>query len=73
MCAMSSTAICAPPTSNDPGVEPRAAAYQRHAGLRYTHDLRAVQDVLGHQDPKTTARYACVVDRKDQPGAQSGG
>ena len=30
---------------------------------RYTHDLRAVQDMLGHQDPKTTARYARVVDR----------
>lgn len=29
---------------------------------RYTHDLRAVQDMLGHQDPKTTARYARVVD-----------
>jgi site-specific recombinase XerD len=30
---------------------------------RYTRDLRAVQDMLGHQDPKTTARYARVVDR----------
>ena len=29
---------------------------------RYTHDLRAVQDMLGHQDPRTTARYARVVD-----------
>jgi len=29
----------------------------------YTRDLRAVQDMLGHQDPKTTARYARVVDR----------
>ena len=39
----------------------------RHTGAtlayRYTHDLRAVQDMLGHQDPKTTARYARVVDR----------
>ena len=36
---------------------------------RYTHDLRAVQDMLGHQDPKTTARYARVVDRaKTNPG-----
>jgi len=38
----------------------------RHTGAtlayRYTHDLRAVQDMLG-QDPKTTARYARVVDR----------
>ena len=30
---------------------------------RYTRDLRAVQDMLGHQDPKTIARYARVVDR----------
>jgi site-specific recombinase XerD len=30
---------------------------------RYTRDLRAVQDMLGHQDPKTTARYARVIDR----------
>ena len=39
----------------------------RHTGAtlayRYTHDLRAVQDILGHQGPKTTARYARVVDR----------
>ena len=37
----------------------------------YTHDLRAVQDMLGHQDPKTTARYARVVDRaRTNPCAQ---
>ena len=39
----------------------------RHTGAtlayRYTHDLRAAQDMLGHQDPKTTARYARVVNR----------
>jgi len=39
----------------------------RHTGAtlayRYTHDLRAVQGMLGHQDPKTTAGYARVVDR----------
>jgi integrase/recombinase XerD len=39
----------------------------RHTGAtlayQYTHDLRAVQDMLGHQDPKTTPRYARVVDR----------
>ena len=28
----------------------------------YTHDLRAVQDMLGHRNPTTTARYARVVD-----------
>ena len=30
---------------------------------RYTRELRAEQEMLGHQDPKTTARYARVVDR----------
>jgi integrase/recombinase XerD len=29
---------------------------------RYSHDLRAVQDLLGHRDPRTTSRYARVVD-----------
>jgi site-specific recombinase XerD len=28
---------------------------------RYSHALRAVQDLLGHRDPRTTARYARVV------------
>jgi integrase/recombinase XerD len=28
---------------------------------RYSHDLRAVQDLLGHRDPCTTARNARVV------------
>jgi site-specific recombinase XerD len=39
----------------------------RHTGAtlayKYTHDLRAVQDLLGHADPRTTARYARVVDK----------
>jgi integrase/recombinase XerD len=29
---------------------------------RYSRDLRAVQDLLGHRDPRTTSRYARVVD-----------
>ncbi len=47
-----------------PGVSAHAL---RHTGAtlayEYTKDIRAVQDALGHKDPKTTARYAHVVDR----------
>ncbi len=47
-----------------PGISGHAL---RHTAgtLSYKHsqDLRAVQDMLGHADPKTTARYAHVVDR----------
>jgi integrase len=39
----------------------------RHTGAtlayKYTLDLRAVQDLLGHADPRTTARYARVFDK----------
>jgi len=39
----------------------------RHTGAtlayKYTHDLCAVQDLLGHADPRTSARYARVVDK----------
>ncbi len=35
-------------------------------GYKYTHDLRAVQDLLGHPDPRITARYARVVDKGAQ-------
>jgi integrase len=28
-----------------------------------THELRAVQDMLGHHDPNIATRYARVVDR----------
>ncbi|MBV9324844.1 MAG: tyrosine-type recombinase/integrase [Chloroflexi bacterium] len=46
----------------------------RHTGAtlayKYTHDLRAVQEMLGHADPRTTARYARVVDKAlDNPAA----
>jgi len=56
------------PTCNRPAEVPRISNHaRRHTGAtlayRYTHDLRAVRDMLGHQDPKTTARYARVVDR----------
>lgn len=47
-----------------PGVSNHAL---RHTGAtlayKYTHDLRAVQDLLGHADPRTSARYAHVVDK----------
>jgi integrase/recombinase XerD len=47
-----------------PGVSNHAL---RHTGAtlayKYTHDLRAVQDMLGHADPRTTARYARVIDK----------
>lgn len=40
----------------------------RHTGATAmyanTQDLRAVQDALGHRDPRTTSRYAHIVDRR---------
>jgi integrase len=54
-----------------PGVSNHAL---RHTGAtlayKYTHDLRAVRDLLGHADPRTTARYARVVDKpRSNPAA----
>ena len=34
-------------------------------------DLRLVQDVLGHRDPKTTARYAHLANRIDNRGTEA--
>ena len=35
---------------------------------KYTQDLRNVQEMLAHADPKTAARYAHVIDRmKNNP------
>jgi len=46
-----------------PGVSDHALRHTAATlAYRYSHDLRAVQDMLGHADPKTTARYARVVD-----------
>jgi site-specific recombinase XerD len=47
-----------------PGVSNHALRHTA-ATLAYKHtrDLRAVQEMLGHTDPKTTGRYAHVVDR----------
>jgi site-specific recombinase XerD len=46
-----------------PGVSDHALRHTAATlAYQYSHDLRAVQDMLGHADPKTTARYARVVD-----------
>ena len=42
-----------------PGVSNHALRHSDATlAYKYTHDLRAVQDLLGHADPRTTARYA---------------
>jgi integrase/recombinase XerD len=46
-----------------PGISNHALRhYAGTLGYLHTGDLRAVQDFLGHADPRTTARYAHVVD-----------
>lgn len=47
-----------------PGVSNHALRHSfATAAYAATYDLRAVQDALGHTDPRTTSRYAHVVDR----------
>lgn len=41
------------------------------AAYRHLKDIRAVQDMLGHRDPKTTSRYARAVDRQEQNPADA--
>ena len=46
-----------------PGISNRASKHTAGAlGYLRTGDLRAVQDFLGHADPRMTAKYAHVVD-----------
>src|SRR5690606_3873523 len=41
------------------------------AAYAATRDLRAVQELLGHRNPKTTSRYAHIVDRKENNVAEA--
>jgi len=54
-----------------PGVSNHALRHTSATlAYKYTQDLRAVQEMLGHADPKTTGRYAHVVDRaQNNPAA----
>jgi len=48
-----------------PGISDHALRHTAATlAYKYTHDLRSVQEMLGHVDPKTTARYAHVVDHR---------
>lgn len=52
-----------------PGISDHALRHTAATlAYKYTHDLRGVQQMLAHADPKTTARYAHVIDRmKNNP------
>jgi len=52
-----------------PGISDHALRHTAATlAYKYTQDLRGVQEMLGHADPKTTARYAHVIDRmKNNP------
>ena len=43
-------------------LQPRLRHTAATLGYLHTGDLRAVQDFLGHVDPRQTSRYAHVVD-----------
>jgi integrase len=45
-----------------PGISNPACHTAATLGYLHTGDLRAVQELLGHADPRTTSRYAHVVD-----------
>jgi integrase len=46
-----------------PGISDHALRHTAATlGYLHTGDLRAVQDFLGHADPRMTSRYAHVVD-----------
>jgi len=50
-----------------PGISDHALRHTAATlAYQYTRDLRAVQQMLGHADPRTTARYAHLVDRLQQ-------
>jgi len=41
------------------------------AAYAATRDLRAVQELLGHRNPRTTSRYAHIVDRRENNVAEA--
>jgi integrase/recombinase XerD len=50
-----------------PGISDHALRHTAATlAYKYTRDLRAVQHMLGHADPRTTARYAHLVERLQQ-------
>jgi hypothetical protein len=58
-CASRSIATCGRPGLKRAGVSDRALRHTAATlAYRYSHELRAVQDLLGYRDPRTTARYA---------------
>lgn len=56
-------------TLKRPGISDHALRHTAATlAYHYSRDLRAVQEMLGHADPKTTSKYARIVDRaKNNP------